>query len=364
MRKLIKVTTGLMIVLCASVYQSAVAEHESHQDDSWYDYHWGRGISFLAADLNIGGYFKGSYSRPENLPEALSLEDLSLFVTWTPHARLRFFTEVEQHNWINNDDGVKPFRDALNIERLYVDFLVDESSTVRFGKFLTPFGRWNLIHSAPLVWTTNRPVVTGVTGGFSSFALRANGLMLNYTQIINEHNLDISAYLDNSANLEPKTFNNVIFEKAAGLRVNYEVTEEFQIGASYLAYQTRADLNRPVHHLGGIDFLWQHQGYELMLEALYHVREDPDPTMRLEEKGLYLQGVAPLVSKLYAVGRYEYFNTNVFERLNADPASHIGLVGLAWRPYLPLVFKGEYRFGDNNLIIAPSGLFVSVAMFF
>ncbi|NOT86100.1 MAG: hypothetical protein HOP02_15260 [Methylococcaceae bacterium] len=313
-----------------------------------------------AANLNIGGYFKGSYNRPEGQRETLQLDDLSLFITWTPHARLRFFSEIEQHNWINND-GVENFVDKLNVERLFVDFLITDAVSARFGKFLTPFGRWNVIHSAPLVWTTNRPVVTD---NFSSpFALRANGLMLNYTHIVNEHNLDVSIYLDNSTNLEPKSFNNVIFDQAAGLRVNYEVTEELQLGFSYLSYKAlkdQVDQGLPIHHLLGVDFLWQHQGYELMFESLYHTLDGAG--QKLEEKGMYLQGVVPLGGKVSAVARYEYFDTKELEK--SLSISHIGVLGLAWRPYLPLVMKSEYRFGNNNGIIAPSGLFVSVAMFF
>ncbi|MCX7087757.1 MAG: hypothetical protein NTV00_06840 [Methylococcales bacterium] len=349
--------TFIIIVLYALLCQSAAAEHDTEQADSWYTYHWGRGLTIPAANLNVGGYFKSAYAQQEQQPGVLSLEDFSLFITWTPHARLRFFAEIEQHDWLNNTDGVAPFTKKLSVERLFVDFSLTESASIRFGKFLTPFGRWNVIHSAPLVWTTNRPVITDD----KSFAPRANGLMLNYTWIVNEHNLDVAFYLDDSTDLEPRSFNNVIFDKAAGVRVNYELTEELQIGGSYLAYQRLFDLGLPTHHLVGVDFMWQHQGYELLMESLYHVRDDP--LARLEEKGLFLQGVVPLAEKVSAVTRYEYFNTNagVF---NEQVVSHIGVAGLAWRPYLPLVIKSEYRFGDNNKSIAPSGLFVSVAMFF
>jgi hypothetical protein len=347
-----------IIVLWLSVCHPASAEHESQEAEGGYAYHWGRGLSLPAANLTIGGYFKGAYEGPENQRDAVALDDLSLFITWTPHARLRFFTEIEPHDWLNSRDGVRSFTDALNIERLFVDFLITDTSSIRLGKFLTPFGRWNVIHSAPLVWTTSHPVITD-----NLFLVpRANGLMLNHTRIVNDHNLDISLYLDNSANLEPKTFDNVTFDKAAGMHINYELSEEVQFGASYLAYQNPADLDLPVHHLWGADFLWQHQGYEVMLESLYHLREGGNK--HLEEKGLYLQGVAPLAGKLFAVGRYEYFDTNAFTAFSSNNTSHIGVAGLAWRPYLPLVFKTEYRFGDNNKIVAPSGLFVSIAMFF
>lgn len=358
------IITKVIVVLGVMLCPLAKAANSLEPTEDWFSYRWGRGVSVPSANLNVGGYFKGAYEYPENRQQVGSLSDLSVFITWTPQARLRFFAEIEQHNWINSNDGVEPFVDSLNIERLYVDFLVDESWSVRFGKFLTPFGRWNVIHSAPLVWTTNRPIITSDLFS-SSYALRANGVMLNYTHIINEHNLDVTVYADNSANLEPKTFNQVTFDQAVGLRVNYEITDAFQIGASYLAYQKLADADFPLHQVWGVDFLWQYQGYEVMMEGLYHIRENVDPSIHLEEKGLYLQGVAPLGNKVFMVGRYEYLNTNVFdERVKPDHNTHIGVAGLAWRPYLPLVIKTEYRFGDNNVIIAPSGFFASIAMFF
>jgi hypothetical protein len=57
---------------------------------------------------------------------------------------------------------------------------------------------------------------------------------------------------------------------------------------------------------------------------------------------LYLQGVAPLVGDLYAVLRYE-----AFQRESASVPGNLGVVGLAYRPMPPLVFKAEYRFGSN-----------------
>lgn len=342
----------LILLFCCLWATSVRAEGES---DAFYNYQWGRGLTLPALNLNIGGYFKSSYQHPELGGDKLVLDNLSFFITWSPHDRLRFFAEIEQHNWLSTLE-VKNFNTSLSVERLFVDFLVNESTTVRFGKYLTPIGRWNVIHSAPLVWTTNRPVITNDL----TFAPRANGLLVSHSHLLYEHNLDVSVYLDDSTDLEPKNTHNITFDKGAGARVNYELSETLQVGASYMAFQKLADLGLPAHHLFGIDALWQDNGYEVLFEGLVHTREDDG----LDEKGLFVQGVAPLGNKLFAVGRYEYFNTDIFPHSMPDKEAHIGVGGLAWRPYVPLVFKAEYRFGDNNHVVAPSGFFMSIATFY
>ena len=45
-------------------------------------------------------------------------------------------------------------------ERLYGDVNASDQVNLRLGKFLTPVGRWNVIHAQPLVWTTSRPLTT------------------------------------------------------------------------------------------------------------------------------------------------------------------------------------------------------------
>lgn len=350
----------LILCLCLLHCNFTYAEHHSDDADAVFDYHWGRGVTITPANLNIGGYFQASYSNPENRLDKVSLNDFSLFITWSPHDRIRFFAEIDEQNWLTSR-GEADFVDSLSIERLYVDFLLTQSTSLRFGKFLTPFGRWNVIHSAPLVWTTNRPIITGNL----SFAWRANGLLLSHSHVINDHNLDVAVYLDDTTDLEPKS-NNTIFDKAIGARINYEVTEQLQVGTSYLAYQKLADLGLPTHHVFGLDAMWQNQGYEVLFESQYHIRDNVEQTTRLEEKGLFIQGVVPLGGHVSAVGRYEYFNSNVylFDFNSNEKTTHIGVTGLAWRPWVPLVVKSEYRFGSNNKVIATSGLYLSVAMFF
>jgi hypothetical protein len=67
------------------------------------------------------------------------------------------------------------------------------------------------------------------------------------------------------------------------------------------------------------------------------------------------------MNDFYAISRYEYVNGT---HRYLPTITHIGVTGLAWKPFTPLIIKAEYLFGDNNQFVAPTGLFASVSMFF
>lgn len=328
-------------------------------------YHWGRGLDIPWANLNLGGYVNVEYNDFESDRDELVLDDLSLFINWRPHAKLRFFSELEMEGWLSNH-GVTGFSRSFSLERLYMDYLYDDSLSFRFGQFLTPVGRWNITHAAPLVWTSTRPMVTQT----ELFPLRVNGLMLNKQLLIQDQNLNISVYLDNSNALDPRRITDdeekhkeqeTVFKRAAGIYLQHEITDQFMVGLAYLAFKKRDALDDATNHLWGLDVFWQKNGYELQMELAYRYASD----QQRHEQGGFVQSVIPLVQKLYAIGRYEYMSgRHQVEARALDRTFHVGVAGLAWRPFVPLVIKTEYRFGHNNARMAPSGLFASVSMFF
>jgi hypothetical protein len=314
-------------------------------------YNWGRGISWPDADFNLGGYVNASYQHPENQIDKLVLDELSLFLTWSPHQRIRFFSEVELDDWLSTANGDN-FSHALKAERLYVDFLATETTTIRLGKYLTPVGRWNVIHAAPLIWSTTRPLVTEE----HLFSSHLNGIMLTQQFQLGGQNLDVSVYSDHSAELDVLD-SGMGFGSAFGGRANLELSSAWQVGLSFIDFDNEATPNLGRNDLVGVDLLWKKDGYEVSAEAVYRHGEG----VQGQEKGLYLQGIAPVGGHVFALGRYEHLNgTHDF----TDIDTHIGVAGLAWRPFVPLVFKAEYRFGTGNAQAAPSGFFTSIAMFF
>lgn len=342
------VVTILSICLGASLCSVGYA------DSVMPNYQWGRGINLLSDRLNIGGYLNTSFEQIEVRKNSVTVNDLSLFISASPSDSVRFFSEIELENGLSSG-RISNFNAALRIERLYIDYLASEEITVRLGKWLTPFGRWNVVHAAPLVWTTTRPFITNE----QLFPSHTNGVMLSKKIDFNEHNLDVAIYIDDSEHLDPRK-DPINFENALGSRLNMELTEQLQIGFSYLGFK-QSNSHEARNHLFGADLFWQQNNYELQMEFSY--RHTPDS--KGDEKGFYIQGVAPLATKLFAISRYEYLDgTHHINFTTLQSTTHIATTGLVWRPFVPLAIKAEYRFGDQNQSIAPSGLFTSIALFF
>jgi hypothetical protein len=326
---------------------------------STFEYHLGKGLRVGETGLTIGGYATALYTRQSHQPWKFKVSDLSLFLTWEAWGRLRLFSELEVDDALVYEEAGSPTtREAFfNVERLYGDFIVSDAFTFRFGKFLTPVGRWNLIHADPLVWTTNRPLATE-----RLFDQHAVGPMLYGTLPVFGKDLDYTLYGDITDTLEVSPFHEVgAFSNAGGGRLLYHLEDNFEIGLSYLNFELqRAPDAR--NNLVGLDFFWTRRQFELSGEFVYRHRGEPFTN---DEAELYLQGVAPLGKGFFAVGRYEFVNEFPAEIKDLPGiTAHFGVGGLAYRPFSPLIFKVEYRAGDNNQFLAPDGLFTSVSVLF
>jgi hypothetical protein len=337
-----------------AVYLAANLCSIGYADSVIPNYQWGRGISLLSDRLTIGGYANASFEKVNGQKNRVTLDDFSLFISASPSDSVRFFSEIELENSLSTEYSSN-FNTALRVERLYVDYLATEEITVRAGKWLTPFGRWNVVHAAPLVWTTTRPFITDE----QLFPTHASGAMLSKKFNINEHNLDVAIYVDDSEDLDLRK-DPIEFENAFGSRINMELTDDLQIGFSFLDFK-QANVHEARNHLFGVDFLWTQNGYELQMEASYR----HNASVQGDEKGFYIQGVAPLAEQVFAVSRYEYLEgAHQVNFTRQQSSTHTALAGLVWRPYVPLAVKAEYRFGSQNQATAPSGFFTSVAFFF
>lgn len=337
-----------------SIYLASNLCSVSYADSVTPNYQWGRGINLLSDQLNIGGYTTASFEKVNAQKNSVGLRNFSLLISASPSDAVRFFSEIELENWLSTEQ-ISNFNASLKIERLYIDYLAPDDVTMRVGKWLTPFGRWNVIHAAPLVWTTTRPFITDE----QLFPNHSSGAMVSKKFTLNEHNIDVAVYVDDSEHLDLRK-DPIEFENAFGSRINMELTEQLQIGFSYLDFK-QAEINEGRNHLFGADLLWTQNDYELQIEASYR----HNPSGQGDEKGFYIQGVAPLGSQVFAVSRYEYLagaHQSVFTRLQSS--THAAVTGLVWRPFVPLAIKAEYRFGSQNQSIAPSGFFTSIAVFF
>lgn len=335
-----------LFVIALSIAISAEAA-----EDTDSAYRLGSGYAVNKTGLRIGGYANALIGAPRAAPWHFEVTDLSLFLTWDNGSRLRFFSELEAGDVLRAGEhqSLETQNAHFEFERFYIDGLVNNNLTVRLGKFLTPIGQWNLIHAAPLVWTTSRPVATE-----NSFSTHASGLMLHGSALFANRQLEYSVYGDVTNSIDPHRSKEP-FDNAVGGQLRYLLSDTLQIGASFANF-TLTNLQSSRYYLSGLDAMWSYQKFELSSEIIY--RTSDHANIKNTWQG-FAQSVIPLFSRhWFVVGRYEFFDQS------QDTTGQVGVLGLAYRPLPPIVWKLEYRMGTHNEILAPDGLSASFAILF
>lgn len=342
-------TLGRMLIACCL----ALTGLQASADDnplSDINYRMGEGLRLADTGFSLGGYATASLQNLRHAPSRVALDNLSLFVWWQGESRWKFFSEFDYENVLASNASGQDGKDHyLALERLYLDYAVTDTATIRAGKFLTPIGRWNLIHATPLVWTTSRPLITTET-----FPTNATGLMLNGTLPGVAHGTEYSLYVSKGNEFRPNPALDP-FHDAIGGHVTFPVLPDGQVGFSYAVFeqeQTRDETKQLI----GADFVWSHNRYEISAEGVYRFSDNGSAW---DEKGAFGQLVAPLSEKFYAVGRYE-----IFRKALESQATQLWIAGLNYRITPAIVLKAEWISGKHNRIDAPEGFMSSLSLLF
>ncbi len=352
-------------------------------------YTLGRGLTIGNIGLRLGGYANFQYEDLRDEARQFSIDELSSYISWDFWSRAQLFAEIELEEVLLAQEGHRLHSrgDPLEIERVYIDLFASDALVGRIGKFLTPVGRWNEIHAAPLVWTVSRPSVTSQT-----FAENTTGGMLHGTLTPFGYDLEYAAYAALPDGLDPDEKEGALeFEETVGLQLRSRLGN-IEFGASYanfvkerelrLAYECEGENEdeeggcqeeieiEPRENLLGLDFFWSRNRYELSGEFVYGFS---DQGIDNKEWGLFIQGVIPLgatalgstpltrhlMRHLYGVGRYEYFDPG-----GVVPGVHMWTFGLAYRPIHALILKVEYSAAHDNFANVPEGFAAALAILF
>ena len=332
--------------VAGSTDSASTAAETSGSDDS---YQLGQGLPLLDSNWRLGGYAAASYDNLKSEPARADLDHLSAFLWWDSQQRWKFFSELDYENVVASRPGQREDEDRyLALERLYVDYAVTDTSTVRAGKFLTPIGRWNEIHAAPLVWTTSRPLITD-----ASFPANVTGLMLR-GQVPGTHGVEYSLYGSNGREWRANPDQDPFYE-AVGARLRVPIGIDANIGFSYANFEQK-HASEEKKQLLGADFVWNWRRWEFSGEGIYRSSENGKSW---DERGAYLQLAAPLTQTLYAVGRFE-----TFLRAQENTTTQLWVTGLNWRALPALVVKAEWIGGRHNRIDAQEGFLSSISVLF
>jgi hypothetical protein len=339
-------------VLCSAMFLACGASlAETEEPAAENESAPGRGWRVPGTGLSIGGYTSGGFVDFQGDASAFVVDNLSLLAHWESEGRWRVFSELDLEDVFAYQPGRGRLssRSYLALERLYADYLHSTALNVRLGKFLTPIGRWNIIHADPLVWTTSRPLVTEQT-----FPTNATGVMLFGSVPVMGRTLDYSLYgaVGNDWRPDPELDP---FEEAYGVHASLPVSANADFGVSLVSFEQR-DAAGERRKLIGFDYTWSRRRFEVSAEAAYRFSERGGT---FDERGAFVQAVAPVTQKLYAVARYEYFDA-------AGPSAdtHLWLAGMAYKIAPAFVLKAEYRETSRFEPRAPGGVLTSISVLF
>lgn len=297
--------------------------------------------------FHLGGYTSVNFNKHPGGVAEVALDEVSLFVSWDGDERWRMFSEIELEEPLRWQEGESISDDDayFDIERLYLDYVYSERATVRMGRFLTPIGRWNLIHAAPLVWTTQRPLVTN-----QLFPLNINGVMLQGAQPLGDAVLEYAVYGEVVQDMRENE-HEIPYDEPFGARL--ALSGKIEAGLSLLDFREETP-GRPHYRMLGLDFSAARNGWEASAELYQRERVGGDHA----GSGGYLQGIAPLSGGWFAVARAEWL-----QRPGAGSIER-WLIGATWRLDERRVFKLDYTGGDEERPDAPKGMFASFAVLF
>jgi len=312
-------------------------------------YQAGRGVRVGKTGLVVGGFTTAEVERLEEGDSRGGLEELSFLVSLKPIPFVHLFTELGLGPLMELERGRKGVHSdpQFEVDRLYLDLEARDALNLRFGKFLTPIGRWNLAPIEPLVWTTSEPVIVDEV-----FDETMTGAMLHGVGFPLDGALSYSLYgtflnpLDPDADAPPA-------KRSTGAHLEWASLRGWSVGASYWASQRR---NGEWNHLGGADLLWQpHARVEVSGETVFGEGSREDGVLW----GLYAQTVVEMVRTLYLVGRYERFDPPGVKR-----AVNLFDLGLVWEPVPYLRLKADYLIADHLNEFSEPGFRMSLSLLF
>ncbi|MBI2962599.1 MAG: hypothetical protein HYY35_02500 [Deltaproteobacteria bacterium] len=313
------------------------------------EYRAGRGLHLGDTRLTIGGFTTAEAERLEGGESAGGIEGANFFLFFDPLPYVHLFSELETGQLVGAAGDQRGARShlRLGVDRAYGDFGASDALGLRFGKFLTPIGRWNPVPAEPFVWTASEPLIVE-----NVFDDTVTGAMLFGRAFAPRGALSYSLY---GTFLDPFDFDpgEPPAEHSAGGYVEWASLDGWALGASYFASEARGG---PWHHLGGVDGLWRPSArIELSGEAVFGEGTRENGALW----GLYAQAVVETIDTLYAIGRYEHF---------APPGDGRAIdlydVGLTWIPVYYLRLKVDYRIADHRDELSAPGLRSSLSLLF
>ena len=243
----------------------------------------------------------------------------NVITVYRPQDRWRVFAEVEwEHGAFQSRSGGAGL---IELERAWVEYSHSPALQVRLGKFLAPFGIYNLRHDATPTYLMSF-LPASVYGKHSNplgesqrlYAKFGTGVQLLGRVPAGAWSADYAVYLTNSRGLDAAELDGNMNKGVGGRLLLHSPNDSVRVGISL--YSDRNGLAADTRQYAiGVDFAFEKDALLVEVEGLVPRLEGvnearaPDGLLRTGRSG-YVQGSYRLTDRLTPFGRFEYYDAD------------------------------------------------------
>lgn len=289
----------------------------------------------LSSLVEVSGYADAEFyfTDQENENNKFRIRHLSLFFSKDIQKEWKLFSEIEYEDAPliesrHTTDTPDKVQGKLFVEQMYIEYHPQVKWDMRFGRFLTPAGIWNIYHYPPFVPTQERPLIVR-----KIFPQVSDGIQLRNSFTLKESILDTHLYIANGSGNPGRLDRNE--NKGIGARVNADIIYGLSAGASYYREKDNQNINADSY---GVHLLFNHAPFKFQTE--YQFRHNaPESARSFNDKGLYAQLTYDIAKWTFA-GRWDWYDSNDTDSKN-DLFRYTGAVNYHFAHNV--VGKAEYN---------------------
>jgi hypothetical protein len=265
--------------------------------------------------------------------------------------RFRVFGEIEwEHGFFL--EGGEEASGEFNLERAWLEYKYSDAFKIKVGKFLAPFGIYNLVHDATPTYLSTllpNPVYgkhTNTIGEKQKFYSKfATGIQILGSLFIRDWECDYYIYMSNGRGADPGEKDENSNKGVGGRFVIFTPLNIFKLGTSYYA-DKNGNARNTTQKTFGVDAEFEYMHLNLHGEIIQFYLEKVDtngiPNGEFRRgRGYYLQGSYSLFDKLTPFLRYEFFDPDLF---NDGDGEYGIVVGINFSASPRVILKNEVHF--------------------
>lgn len=294
-------------------------------------------FSLLSRLVDVSGYADVEFyhTDEEGENDHFRVRHFSLFFTKDIQPEWKLFTELEYEDApfiesAHTTDDAATVQGKVFVEQMYIEYHPSLNWDLRFGRYLTPAGIWNIYHYYPYVPTQSRPLMLR-----RIFPQVADGVQFRVSKSFDNSLLDTHIYVANGAGNPGRLDRNE--HKAVGARLNYSLglLHGLSLGGSYYRERDNSDVVRASYGLH-----LQAKYHNLELQTEYGLRRnDPETSRSFYDKGLYAQ-LKMDIGDWTLAGRWDWYDPDDTDAIN-DRFRYTGAVNYHFAHNV--VGKAEYN---------------------